>query len=283
LPPAQPDFSVIERTWESRLRQRGLSPSRVGDSIATGLDALEIRRQETQCAEFDTDATGNGFIASVEVRAWVEAPDLGAHEIHDLVTQRGPSLEGALEACANTFMDVTFPPLETLFTGRRPTGPGTGKVTLTSYTPRLGRGYAWDVILGPLQVLDDEGGAVRERLREKPPLTLALDNLIGHLAEPRLHWCKLVGGTNHPNPGLTFGCSVSGQKDRHAEAEMAEKFGEPIPGPWQFRQFLVIRPTGEADPETTAELKARAAEAFGPEEPAPPERRRGWWSRWFGG
>ena len=50
---------------------------------------------------------------------------------------------------------------------------------------------------------------------------------------------------------------------------MACKFGEGPPGAWEFR------PSGEADPATTAELRARAAEAF--------PRRKGLWSRLFGG
>ena len=97
------------------------------------------------------------------------------------------------------------------------------------------------------------------------------------LSEPRLHWCKLYGG-NFAATGVKFGVSIDGQKSREAEAEIATKFGPPPPGEWEFRQFLAVRHTGDADEKTTAELRARAAAAFGPEKPA----RSGWFSRLLG-
>src|SRR5205809_303860 len=98
----KPDFSIVDRIWETRLRERGLTPTRVGAGIATGHQRLELYRQETQVAEFDIDPpAGHGFIGSVEVKVVLDVPSLGAFEVHDLVTQHGPSLEGALEACAN--------------------------------------------------------------------------------------------------------------------------------------------------------------------------------------
>ena len=273
----QPDFSVVERTWEARLRKLGLTPWRVGTGIATGHQRLEVYRQETQAAEFDLDPQGHGFLASVEVKVVVEPPGLGRYEILDLVTQQGESLEGALTRCAETFMEVTYPPLEALFTGRKPEGPGTGTVTLTSFTVGLGRAFTWDVILGSLQILNDPDGALRQRLKERPPVTMVLDAITGQLSEPRLHWCKLYGG-NFAATGVKFGVSIDGQKSREAEAEIATKFGPPPPGEWEFRQFLAVRHTGDADEKTTAELRARAAAAFGPEKPA----RSGWFSRLLG-
>lgn len=269
----QPDFGIVERTWESRLREHGLSPSRVGTGISTGYERFELYRQETQVAEFELDhEPHHGFVGSIEVKAVLELTSLGAVTILDLITRRGPSLDGALEACANTFMDVTFPPLETLFSGKR---PGTGTITLSSYTIGLNRALKWDGLLGSLQIQNDPGGEVRERLKKHPPITLMLDALTGHLSEIRLHWCKLYG-SNTPAGGLIFGCSIDGQKSAPAEAEMAAKFGEPPPGHWEFCQFIVVRPAGEADPATAAALRDRAAEAF-------PQRKRSWWSRLFDG
>ena len=254
-----------------------LTPSRIGSGIATGYQRLELYRQQTQIAEFDlkAPAKGHGFIASLEVKIVLAHPTLGETDVRDLITQRGPSLEGALEACANTFMDVTFPPLEALFTDKRPEGPGTGAVTLTSFTIELDRAIKWDVILGQLQILNDPDGAVSERLKTRPPITLMLDALTGHLAEPRLHWCKLYGA-NTSGAGLVFGCSIDGQKSAQAEAEMSSKFGEPLAGEWEFRQFHAVRPIGDADPQTTAQFRARAAQVF-------PQTKKPWWLRLFGG
>src|SRR5437764_11777914 len=104
----QPDFEIIERTWELLLRQRGLSPSRIKDGVATGYETLEIYRQETQVAEFDLDQPpGHGFIGSLEVRIVVKPPPpMKAFDARDLITQRGPSLNGVLESCATAFVDV---------------------------------------------------------------------------------------------------------------------------------------------------------------------------------
>ena len=162
----KPDFSIIERTWVAHLRERGLSPSPVGKGIATGYDRLELYRQETEVAEYKLEQPpGHGYLASLEVKIVLALPSLGDFEVLERITQRGSSLEGALETCANTFMDVTFPPLEALFTGERPGGLGTGKVTLTSFTPGLDRAIKWDVILGQLQILNDPDGIVAERLK----------------------------------------------------------------------------------------------------------------------
>lgn len=273
---SKPDFSIVERTWMSRMREVGLVPSPAGTGIATGLDQLEVYRQEAEVAEHDFDEPpGHGFVGSIGVKVVVEPPSLGRFEIRDLVTQHGPSLDGALEACANTFMEVTFPPLHSLFTGRRPEGPGTGTLTMTSFTIEIDRAIRWDVVLGRLQVLNDPGDAVRERLKAQPPVTLMLDTLTGHLSEPRLHWCKLYCA-NTRAAGLVFGCAIDGQKSAEGEAEMAQKFGEPLAGAWEFRQFLLARPVGDADEATTAELRARAAAMF-------PRRKKGWLSRLFGG
>ena len=271
-----PDFSIIERTWELRLRERGLTPTPIGTGIATGHNRLELYRQETQVVKFHLDEPpGHGFFGSLEVKVVLAPPLLGEFELSDRITQRGPSLEGALAACANTFMDVTFPPLEALFTGRLPDGPGTAMLTLTSFTTGRDRAIKWDGLLGQLQTLNDPDGKARERLKTTPPITLMLDTLTAYLAEPRLHWCKLYGG-NTPAAGLVFGCAIDGQKSAQGEAEMASKFGDGLPGDWEFRQFLVLRPAGDADPATTADLRARTAEGF-------PQPRKGFWSRLFGG
>ena len=270
----KPSFDVIENTWERRLRERGLVPSRIGSGIATGHDRLELYRHEAQVAEYTVDRPpGHGFLASLEVRATLSVPSLGVFMVSDLITRRGPSMEGALQACAETFMDVTFPPLEALFTGERPEGLGTGTVTLTSFSIELDRAIKWNVILGPLQVLSDPDGLVRERLKVRPPFTLVLDALTGHLSRPELHWCKLFGA-NTAAAGVAFGCAVDGHKSEQGEAEMSGKFGEPPAGDWEFRQFVVVHPAGDADPATTADLRARAAEAF--------PRRKSWWSRLTG-
>jgi hypothetical protein len=247
----------------------------VENGIATGLERLELHRQETEVAEYEIEGpVGHGYLASLEVRIVVAQPSFGEHEVLERITQRGASLEDALATCANTFMDVTFPPLEALFTGNRPTGAGTGKVTLSSYSPDLNRGIKWDVILGPLQVLNDADGSVSERLKEKLPVTLMLNTLTGFLHEPRLHWCKLYGAMT-AKAGLMFGCAIDGQKCPDGEAEMAERFGGPMPGDWEFRQFMVVRPMGDADEETTAKLRAMYAESYGGE-------KKSWWSRLLG-
>jgi hypothetical protein len=75
--------------------------------------------------------------------------------------------------------------------------------------------------------------------------------------------------------GLTFGCAIDGYKSAEGEAEMAEKFGEPIPGDWEFRQVMVVRPVGDTDDETTAKLRAMAMQSCGGE-------KKSWWSRMLG-
>src|SRR5262249_45156618 len=158
-------------------------------------------------------------------------------------------------------------------TGKQPEGPGTGTVTMTTFTIGLDRAIKWDVVLGQLQILNDPDGKARERFESQLPITLVLDTLTGHLSQPRLHWCKLHG-VNKPAAGPVFGCAIDGQKSAEGESEMARKFGEPLPGEWEFRQFFAVRPVGDADPATTAELRALAAEQF-------PERKKNWWSRLF--
>ena len=83
-------------------------------------------------------------------------------------------------------------------------------------------------------------------------------------------------GANTPVAGLVFGCAIDGHKSPQGEREMSHKFGQPLAGEWEFRQFLAVRPLGDADRVVTAELRARAAQAF-------PKKKKNWWSRLFGG
>lgn len=110
--------------------------------------------------------------------------------------------------------------------------------------------------------------------KQQFPLALAFDTLTGHLAEPRFHWCKLYGAMT-PQSGLVFGCAIDGAKSADGEAEMQKKFreGGPLPGQWEFRQFFVYRPAGEADEETARQLREQVLG------PAPKKR---WWSRLTG-
>jgi hypothetical protein len=269
------DWTRVERIWEARLRERGLAPTLLGDGVvATGLAGLQIRRLCAQKADVQIEnPTHRGTLASVETGIRLELPAHGDYEIRDLVTQRADTADAALDACAHAFMDVTFPPLEALITGRRPEGPGTGRVTLHSYTPAIGHAIAWEVVLGPLQILEDATGALRECLRAKPPVTLVLDTLTGYLAEQRLHWGRLYGATS-PEAGPKFGCAIDGMKSEPAEAELARKLGATPAGSWQFRQFFAARATGPADPSITAELKRLHGE--------PGRDERGFWSRLLG-
>ena len=85
----QPDFGIVERTWEARLRERGLSPSRIDSGIFTGYEHLELYRQETQVAELKLDEPpSRTFIASLEVKIVVRPPSpLEPFEARDLITQ----------------------------------------------------------------------------------------------------------------------------------------------------------------------------------------------------
>jgi hypothetical protein len=247
----------------------GLSPRRIQKGVATGYDRFELYRLETQVAETDIEALRQTCFASVEVKALVEHPTLGTVEIYDRITQQASSLDGALETCANTFMDVTFPAIESLFTGR----PFDGRsiVRVTSFTPEIGRAINWEVFLGRLQIVNDPEGHLAATLSKQQPISLMFDALTGQLSEVGVHWAKLYG--EHPSGGTPkFGCSIDGSKSSEAEDEMRRKFGEPeIPGRWEFRQFLVARPVGEADEQVTEELRARMSELQQPTAVRPPE------------
>lgn len=269
------DFSVVNRVWEHRLRERGLNPTTFNRCVDTGYKSLKLHRLEAQVAEYVINGI-TGFMASLEVKADLDTPGLGQHAILDLITQRGSSVEDAMKRCANTFMDVTFPALETIFTDTTPQGPGAGTVEITTLDKASQQVHAWKITLGPIHMTDDPHDHLLNRFKNEPPITLILQTLSQYLnSAPRLHWCKIFG-TNHATAGLTFGCSLSGQKLADAEAEMTRKFGSAISADWQFRQFMVIRPADVVDQEIVDKLRAEnaAQQATAP--------KKSFWSRLFG-
>jgi hypothetical protein len=277
-PPRQlhPDFSVVETHWEQRLRELGLSPVRTDNGIDTGLSRLVLRRFEGQVAEFCLDERiGPEFVASLETVALVEHAEAGKFEVRDLVTQRGPTMEQALRNCADTFMSITFPPLHSLMVGEAQK-PRAYNLSLTSITEGVGKPIQWKGYVSDKQLLNDPEGAVAERLRKMPPFALMFDTLVGTLAEARVHWCKIYGAHHSATDKTTFGCSIDGHKSPEAETEMAEKFGEPIAGDWEFRQFLIAHPIGEATGEVASDLRRRF------EKEVPAKKKSSLWSRLFG-
>jgi hypothetical protein len=249
MPPSFPDFSVIEQTIERRLQALKLSPRRATERVDTGYDKFEIQRLKTEVLIIESkDNPANStdhdvFVASSEILAKLQHPSFGAVEIADLITLDGKSSVDALERCANTYMDVTFPALQALFEGKP--GPGAMEMRLSSFTPSLGRPVEWEVFTGQVQILNDNDGWLAARLKETP-LALITHTLIGYLAQPQLHWCKLFGKF-YAKDNVVLGCSIDGEKS--LEAEMLHKFGEvdETPRAWEFRLFVVIRPTDQVD------------------------------------
>lgn len=270
-----PDFDVVDRVFEARLRERGLAPARLDTGIQTGLRGCTLHRACSQAVEYDVaPEPGRGFMASVEMRVALELPDLGEVEVRDLVTQRGPSHEAALSACASTLIDVTFAPLASLFTGARPDGRGAGTATLSSYTVGRDQALAWQVFIGPLQLAGDVEDRLRSWLASRPPFPAIVDALTGRLAERRLHWCKLYAAST-TSRGLVARCAMDGERSEEGEAALRSLLRDAPPAPWELRQFIVARPTGDADPRVAASLRALAK----PELPRP---RKGLWSWLFG-
>jgi hypothetical protein len=74
-----------------------------------------------------------------------------------------------------------------------------------------------------------------------------------------------------PTGQLIFGCSIDNHKSPEGEAEMRRKFQRsPQPmAPWDFREFFVFLPGGNADSKTATELRHLATALSQPRKP--------WW------
>ncbi len=248
VPIDAPDFTIVERTFERRMREQGLSPRRLREGVDSGYSRLEV-----YCTNAEVLALRENDlrIASVEVKVVLDHPVHGSAEILDLVTLRGESAEAALERCAHTWMDVAFPALRSLFEGKL--ASGSAAVDLSSYTPALGKTIRWQVYTGELQI-DAADARLAQFLVEQPPVALILDTLCNFLALPELHWCKLYAAMKPK--GLVVGCVIDGTKSLQAEAEMHEKLSAAgdLPPTWELRQFLLMHPAGEAT-EMEADLR----------------------------
>lgn len=282
------DYTLVEATLQRRLAAMGLQVRSLPCGVDTGLGRLEIYRSGAQVLEVQRPDGQCLRLASVEFRAVLEHPGCGPADIRDLITHAGETSEEALRRCAQTFMQVHFPALYSLFTLRP--APGTMELALTSCVPSQGTGIRWSVFSGQLQTLGPDAPQLAERFTRQPPVVLALDALSGRLAEPRLHWCKLFG---RQQDGVSrFGCTLDGEASPPAEEEMLRKFtaAGPVAGVWEFRQFLVLQPAGAADRgaiealsrDETAESAAMASPPAEPAAMARPAASRGWWRRWWG-
>ncbi len=278
-----PDFTVVEQTIERRLRALSLSPKRGIEQVDTGYDKFIIHRKETQVvtlgpkAASDKPTDSEPVFASLEVLAELEHPSFGSAQIADLITLEGKSPVDAMERCANTYMDVTFPALQSLFMGA--SAPMATRIGMASASMSGGKPVKWEVFTGQLQLLNDDDGWLTEHLDKMPPIALMLNTLTGYLGQTRLHWCKLFG--HYTSNKVTFGVSIDGRKSPEAEAEMASKFGAvgKSAHPWQFRQFIVMRPTHQMDEKTAAMLRQKMAEETSTR---PANSRGGWLSKLFG-
>jgi hypothetical protein len=260
-------FEVVEDVIEHRLQALGLRPKRDEGCIDTGYDYFHLHRSETQVLSVEEEPV---FFASLEMNAVLKSPFFGEVVIPELVTMTGDSPETALERCAQTYMDVSFPAMQALFDSTVPSAQT--PIKLVSYTD--GQELNWQVFTGQLQVLNEAHQLLEPFPGTVPPIALVLDTVSGFLAEPRLHWCKLYGAQNEQRE-LQFGCAIDGRKAPQAEAEMAEKFQlkAPVAGSWEFRQFLVMLPGGEPDAELAATARRAAAQHI-PE--VQPDRKK-WW------
>ncbi len=262
------DVTRVERTLERRLREQGLFPRAVADGVSTGLNRLRLYRGEIQVAQVPVPGQPAGYLVSVDVRAALEHPQAGNAEISDLVTVQSNSIDEALELGANTYMDVTFPVLRSLFDGK----PATGAVVikLSGFVPAQNRTIEWEAYSSNVQMRDDSG-RLGGRLIHQAPLLMMFNTLSKLLTEPRLHWCKIYG-CQQASAGLVFGCVVDGSKSPEAEAELRARFeAAPVPGEWEFRQFAALLPVGQAAEPTVVVKQQEAAE------PAAPAKKR-WWS-----
>ncbi len=246
------DYTLVEHTFAGRLRDWGLSPRLVKEGVKTGYDRLELYRTEIECA-----TAGGPVYVSLEVKAALEHPAFGSAEIFDLITLAGRSANEVIVQCANTYMDVTFPALRSLFEGKEV--EEAVSVRLTTYTQRDRTALYWEAYTGQLQVLNDPDGALAARLLDKHPLLLVVNSLAAHLGRRQLHWCKLFAA-HWPGLGVELGCNIDGEQWEQAEDEMRAKIcegGDPPPGEWEFRLFLVMRPGREADKKTTGWFRRR--------------------------
>jgi len=268
------DFSIIEKTFAARLRALTLSPVVADERVETGYPGFCIHRLKCEVLECDApDSLAKRYIASLEVRAELAHQSFGIANIEDRITRDGDSAGPLIQACAATWMDVTFPALRSLYEGRAE--PGTFEGKLSTLTPDLGRPIGWEVFSGQLQIIGESRDALLARFKKQPPIALVLDTLTGYLAEPRLHWCKLYGAVM-PKPGLVFGCSIDGQKSAKAEAEMHRKFGDDVDltQAFEFRQFFAMRPTAPVSATTERLLRHEVSRSSDPA--------KGWWRRLFG-
>lgn len=268
------DFTSVEKAIAQRLQEFGLTPKLLPEGLSSGIEGLDVYTKDAQVLEGRLSETNEAvFLGSFEARVAINHPTFGEVEICDLVTMQGQSKEEVLHSCSNTFFDVTFLALKSLFDGKQ--APGCWSLKLTSFTPALGKAIQWKVFTGRTQMLNDPSGSLASRLAEQPPIGLAFDTLTSHLAQPRIHWCKLYG--ENTKSGLQFGCSIDGIKSQEAETEMRQKFGASGSGDgtWTFRQFLVMHPDGEAVGQMADKLKAMAS---------PPEQKsaKNWLRRLFG-
>jgi hypothetical protein len=256
------------------MREQGLSPR----PLARGIDC-GYRRLDVNCAKAVTMTLEETDIclAAIEVDTTLEHPVHGSATIHEVITREGESIEAALQRCADSWMDVTFPALRSLFDGKL--APGAGTADISTYTEGLGT-IRWQVYTGKLQFAPQDA-SLDTFLRRMPPLGQVLDTLCGNfLSDPRLHWCTVSASMR--KKGLDVNCVIDGVRPRMAADEMHEKLsGErDLPRSWEFCQFALMHPAGPAH-DMEAELLRHHKERFGDPEPEVPRRGKSWgpWSR----
>lgn len=233
-----------------QLAARGCDAGIDEGCVTSGYESLHFHRGETQAAELD-----GTVLVSMEVNAILRHPVHGEELVSDLITDRASSLEGAYAACVASYASVTLPPLLGLFGHPIEPGPIENLTTMTDGVPTN-----WRVLSGELQIQGDRTGEVAAFLDETPAFALGLDTLCGYFHEHRLHWCKLFGKEGDGFERI-FGMSLDGGIPEGGEGELAAKWAvADSAGPYQWRQFFVMYPDGEPEPEMVGKLEKHEAE-----------------------
>lgn len=243
------DSSIIEKNWLRLFQETGGNAKAIERGVTRTCPAGSLMVKNHNVAALR--AEGEDWVSMV-----VQIQCIAEHAEHGLVEvfEEFPWIMGEDADVERGFVRITNTVYETVVAALR--GFLGEKITslqgmeLSSYTPKADRYLNWPCSASALH-LHPASETLAEALKG-PAMQVAIDSITRTLEEPMIHW--MSQSLKRKRDGeLVGGCVING-----APAKLKGDIKESnLPdGPWERRQFILVRPEdGEVDPISASELK----------------------------
>ncbi len=245
------ETSVLERIWGESLAEGDAKVDELEQAVRLHypLGRLTVERYKVVVTQIEGRP---GFSIVAEVRSVAEHTEHGRIEVFEQVPLFADDARRGLEDIAHTVLETTVEGLRAFLGDHGATVLG---LELTSETPNVGA-TNWEVAMSPPRFVPS--GHWEDTEFVDLVKRAALSALTPALGTVGIHW--IIWSLTHHGGGRGFGeCVIDGEDSEEglrALQAVGDAMDERLKDAWNVRQFIIVRPDGEADSQVAEELRA---------------------------